>query len=503
MIALFLLLLLGVITYFIVQRVKGVTRTPSWLLWLVAMAPAFIWTGWAIVVGTNQPMPSQLLVIPFVTCLILYWLLIQWGRVAPPSPKSATSSVSQPATDLVKEPPSAATSPRPLDRTEEKNLQTCFPWSVYYLQTIECRGQAVICRGQLRSKPEVAYQTIRRNIEEKFGDRFYVVFQEAPNGKPVFVLLPNPDSRHPGEGVVIEVEEPLTEKLARPRLAIGLLAITFLTCTLGWLQITQQLNRLSPALFLQGVPYAAALLAILAVHEMAHYLTAQRYQVRSTLPYFIPVIPLPFFPFGTFGAFMQIRSPMPHRRALFDVGIAGPLGGFIVALPLLFWGLTQSQLVPLPPRPDLFNLQALDPSFSLLLTLLSKLALGSRLTADQALKLHPVAVAGCLGLVVTALNLMPVGQLDGGHIVHAMFGQRIGTVIGQISRFLLLGFALVQSHLMAWAIFLFLISASDEPALNDITELDDRRDFLGLLALGLLLLIVLPTPAFISGWLNV
>jgi membrane-associated protease RseP (regulator of RpoE activity) len=198
---------------------------------------------------------------------------------------------------------------------------------------------------------------------------------------------------------------------------------------------------------------------------------------------------------GTFGAFIQLRSPVPNRRALFDVGIAGPLSGLVVSLPLLVWGLAHSEVVPMPDNASLLNFEALDPGASVALTLLSKLALGSQLALDNAIHLHPVAVAGSLGLVVTALNLIPVGQLDGGHIVHAMYGQRNGAIIGQVCRFLVLGLTFVHSELLIWAVLLFFIPAIDEPALNDVSELDDKRDLLGLLALTILVLIVLPTPA--------
>jgi membrane-associated protease RseP (regulator of RpoE activity) len=188
---------------------------------------------------------------------------------------------------------------------------------------------------------------------------------------------------------------------------------------------------------------------------------------------------------------------------LFDVGIAGPMVGLIVALPLLIWGLAHSEVVPMPKSPELFNFQAFDPKFSLLLTVLSKLMLGSVLTAETAIKLHPVAVASCLGLIVTAFNLMPVGQLDGGHIVHAMLGQRTAATIGQISRFLLLLLSLAQRHLMLWAIILFLMPINDEPALNDVTELDNRRDLLGVVSLAILLLIILPAPSALTKLLNI
>ena len=491
---LFLLFLLGVITYFIVQRVSGVTRTPTWLLWLVAMTPALIWSGWGLANGNSKPMPSQLVIIPFVVCLVLYWVLIQWGRVSPPTTEASAPQSPSQAIAEAGQPPAEGSGPRPIDSAEEVQLQGCFPWSIYYLQNIEYRPQAVICRGQLRSKPEVAYQTIRENVEAKFGDRFFVVFQEGAGGKPFFALVTNPNSAQNGK--------PKRETLTRPVLALGLLAATFLTTTLAWVELIVKPTKLTSDVLMLGLPYAMSLMAILGIHELGHYLTARRYRIRSTLPYFIPVIPIPLFPFGTFGAFIQIKSPIPNRKALFDVGIAGPLCGFVVAVPLLLWGLAHSNIVPLPPKLEPFNFQALDPSFSLLLGLLSKLILGGLLTPQTAINLHPVAVAGLLGLVVTAYNLMPVGQLDGGHIVHAMFGQRVGTAISQISRLLLLLLSLAQPYLLLWAILLFLMPANDEPALNDVTELDNRRDLWGLAALTVLLLIILPTPAVVGRFLN-
>jgi membrane-associated protease RseP (regulator of RpoE activity) len=497
---LFLLVLLGLTTFFIVHRVSTVTRTPTWLLWLVAMAPAFIWSGWVFAQGTRKPPPSYLVLGPLLVCLVLYWFLIQWGRITPAQTNSSEASEQAVTPDAGVEMPSEAVL-RPIDKTEEQHLQTCFPWSIYYLQNIEYRPQAVICRGQLRSKPEVAYQTIRENVEEQFGDRFLVVFQEGSNGKPFFALVTNPRSQQLSGRIKPEV-------VVRPLLALGLFIATFCTTCLAWLQISGKFDssgkgtQLAPDTLAQGLPYALALLLILGSHELAHYITARRYKIQATLPYFIPVLPLPWFPFGTFGAFIQIRSPIPNRKALFDVGLSGPLVGFLFALPLLLWGLANSEVVPMPKDPQLFNFLAFDPKFSLLLTLLSKVMLGSILSTETAIKLHPVAVASCLGLVVTAFNLMPVGQLDGGHIVHAMLGQRNGALVGQFARLLLLLLSFAQRYLMLWAIILFLMPANDEPALNDVTELDNRRDLWGIGALALLLLIILPAPAVLTHWLN-
>ncbi|MDX2098113.1 MAG: site-2 protease family protein [Leptolyngbyaceae cyanobacterium bins.59] len=501
-----LLLLLGLLTYYIVQRsVAGITRTPVWILWLVMMAPTFLWSIWDLVYGQSKQMPLELMVGTFVVCLPLYWFLVQWGR-RPGSTPPVESSNGQAAqkvgtgTAPLQEAgaPGAekASIPRPIDKEEEAILQNCFPWSVYYLQNIDYRPQAVICRGQLRSQPNVAYETVKENVKTHFGDRFLLIFQEGLNGKPFFVLLPNLQAQLADR----EGDKPLT----RPGLALFLFFLTLITTTLVGLEIAGVLVDFSdgffqtlaskPNLLNSALAYSLSLVAILGIHELGHYLTARHYQLRTTLPYFIPI---PFF-LGTFGAFIQVRSPIPNRKVLFDVGISGPLTGLIVTIPILLWGLAHSTVVPMPAASEMLDFNPLNPQSFFLLTILSKLALGSQLTATSAIQLHPAAIAGCLGLVVTALNLMPVGQLDGGHIVHAMFGQRIGVVIGQIARILVLFLSLIQPRLLPWAVLLFFMPIVDEPALNDVSELDNRRDFLGLLALALLLMIILPTPAIVA-----
>lgn len=489
------LILLGIITYLIVQRsVARMTRTPVWLLWLVLMAPALLWTVWGQMYGMKQSPPRALMIGPLIVCPILYWFLFQMGRrslsetqTEPPAPEQSQSVIN----------PTAEPAPvRPIEPSEETQLRNCFPWTVYYIQEIEYRPQAVICKGQLRADATQAYQKVKENVETHFGDRFLVVFHEGFNNKPFFVLVPNPQA-------VKQHQTP--EKLVRPGLALLLLVATLATTTwvgmrIAGVQPTQL--QVNPTLIFQGLSYALALMTILGLHELGHYLTARRYKIRSTLPYFIP---MPFF-LGTFGAFIQMRSPVPNRKALFDVSIAGPITGFIATLPLLVWGLAHSEIVPLTDQAGLLSsesIKSLNPKYSILLAVISKLVLGNQLTAQSALSLHPVAVAGLLGLVVTALNLMPVGQLDGGHIVHAMFGQRTAMIIGQISRLLLLLLSLVQPGFFLWAIILLFMPLIDEPALNDVTDLDNKRDILGVLAMALLVLIVLPLPSAIAQLLNI
>ena len=177
-----------------------------------------------------------------------------------------------------------------------------------------------------------------------------------------------------------------------------------------------------PRLVADGATFSASLLAILFSHEMGHYLACRYYKVNATLPYFIPAPPL--FLAGTFGAFIKIRSAIPSRRALFDIGLAGPLAGFVVAVPLSVVGvLTVGP--PLAPQDHLvyFN----DP---LLFRLIAKLA---GISLDPNAPPNPYYMAAWIGLLVTSLNLMPVGQLDGGHGTFSVFGARAHRITGRLA----------------------------------------------------------------------
>jgi membrane-associated protease RseP (regulator of RpoE activity) len=157
----------------------------------------------------------------------------------------------------------------------------------------------------------------------------------------------------------------------------------------------------------------------------------------------------------------------------------------------------------MPDNTNLLRFDALDYRFSLLMTLITKAALGGQLGPNTVLDLHPLAIAGYIGLIVTALNLMPFGQLDGGHIIHAMLGQRAAIVTGQITRVAMVLLSFIRSDFFIWAIILLLMPVGDQPALNDVSELDDRRDLLGVVAIAILILILLPVPPPVAQWLGI
>jgi membrane-associated protease RseP (regulator of RpoE activity) len=188
-----------------------------------------------------------------------------------------------------------------------------------------------------------------------------------------------------------------------------LLFLTFLTTTFAG-AAHQGVNLLrQPEQFAVGLPYSLGLLAILGFHEMGHYVVARWHGMNVTPPYFIPVP----FALGTFGAFIQMRTPPESRKALLDVAVAGPLAGLVVAIPALYFGLKDSAIVP---ARTVETLVASPAEASILMSFVTQAALGDALQAGEALQLNPLAFAGWLGLLVTALNLIPVGKLDGGHI---------------------------------------------------------------------------------------
>ncbi|WP_019506927.1 site-2 protease family protein [Pleurocapsa sp. PCC 7319] len=493
-----ILIIISPIAYLIVQQsVKNKTTTPVWLCWLVIMLPSCIWTIWTYIFGQDQPLPLPVFLFPLIVCPLLYGWLVQRGK---PKKSNLTSTSEKEQETVVPVAESAIESPppRPIDRQEETTLRNCFPWNVYYLQTIDYRPQAIFCRGKLKTIPEDAYNKIKRNVEKAFGDRFFLIFQESFRGKPFFALVPNPEAKATAQ-----------EKVKNDRrfgFALTMFLITLLTTTVAGVNIigTSSEELLSdPQLFVPGLLYSLPLLLIIGVQKFSHYFVAAYYKIRTTLPYFIP---FPFlldsFSLGTLGAIVQRRSPIPHRKALFDVAVVGSISSLLLIVPILYWGLSLSTVVPLEES-STFDIQAQDPRVSFFLSLVAKLALGSSLEAGMGIDLHPLATAGCVGLFIVAINLMPIGQLDGGHIVHAVFGQKMAIAVGQITRILALLFALIHPYFWIWTIILWLIPLIDQPALNDVTELDNRRDFCGLLALALLIVIVLPLPGAVGTWLNI
>jgi membrane-associated protease RseP (regulator of RpoE activity) len=333
----------------------------------------------------------------------------------------------------------------------------------------------LVFRGPLKEPAERVYE----NLKQEAGEQTVPLVQEDEQLGAAIMLVPK------------NVGQAAMERPVRPWVNWLLFALTVVTMT--WAGAAHQgVNLLNePARFTVGLPYALGLLAILGVHELGHYFIAKQHGIRVTPPYFIPVP----FALGTFGAFIQMRSPVENRRALFDVAVAGPLAGLVVAIPALLIGLRLSQIVPADTPVESHMMGGTSVGSSILFAALAKLSLGDALQFGHILKLHPLAFAGWLGLLVTALNLLPIGQLDGGHMARAMFGNRVGQTISTVAMWTLFLLALfVWPGLFMWAIIVFFIAGRSMPPSNDVTPITPARRWLGYATFLILLLIVAPLP---------
>jgi len=342
------------------------------------------------------------------------------------------------------------------------------------------RGPGVLFEGKLRIDPRDALVKLKSAFAR---ENLTPLLQESrASGQVKIALVPG------------------IEELTRPASAIdrpkwfrhfALFFLTLITTTAaGALHAGVDLVK-EPNRFAVGLPYSFGLMLILGAHELGHYLTAKRHGIRVTPPYFIPVP----FGLGTFGAFIKLKSLAPDRRAAFDVAVAGPLAGLFFAIPALIIGLRYSHVIGVTAAPDILH-TGVQIGSSFLLAILTKFALGASAIGGQQLVLHPLAFAGWLGLVVTALNLLPIGQLDGGHIAHAMFGARRGHAIGVGALVTLFALALfVWPGLLIWAwIVWFIAGTRDVPPLDDVSLLDQRRRALGWFAFLILAGILVPVP---------
>ncbi|UCC47449.1 MAG: site-2 protease family protein [Gemmatimonadota bacterium] len=250
---------------------------------------------------------------------------------------------------------------------------------------------------------------------------------------------------------------------------------------------------------LAGVPFGLALVGLLALHEAGHYFTARHHRISVTPPFFVPFPPYLSI-IGTLGAFIRLRSPVISRRTLLDVAVAGPLVSFLASLPLLYWGLLHSRVVAVVHAlPGSYLLHFAGERFwlggSLALSGLARLVLGFS-AADQVLVLHPIAFAGWLGLFVTALNLLPISQLDGGHILYAAFGSH-QRPLAWLFFLALIPLGLLWAGWWVWAVLVYVVGRGriEHPPLFDAERgLTRGRGALSLVAGVVFLLCFVPVP---------
>jgi len=371
----------------------------------------------------------------------------------------------------VEVPPSRWPDPRPFGSLLRRELE-----DVLAVEREGARGNALAFGGHLRMPSDAAAERLRARLAP-YG---YTPFLQRDDGLDWVQALPLPQ-------VTARTRLGVHVLLFFATLATTLLAGAFIS------GVTPGALSANPSRIAAGLPFAVSLLAILGVHEFGHYTLGRRHGMAVSLPYFLPLPPVPgLLMVGTLGAVIRLRGPAQSRRALFDMAVAGPLAGLVVAIPIYVWGLHLSRVVRIPPGAELATIQLGD---SLLLKLMERLVMGP-LPKGSDILLHPVGLAAWFGFLVTTLNLIPAGQLDGGHIAYALFGRR-HTLISQVSVgiLLLMGVVFWSPNWLVWAVLIvFLMGFQHGPTMDDITPLGPGRRIVGALALLLLVLLLPPVP---------
>jgi membrane-associated protease RseP (regulator of RpoE activity) len=337
------------------------------------------------------------------------------------------------------------------------------------------RGQVLVFSGQYLRSPELVFSS----VADRFRARGYVPMLQRDGDRDLLMAVP----------------APAAAGRARPWRNLALLVLTVAsTLMAGAFQalpastVVGSIGDLARALaanWTSGVPFTAALLGILGVHELGHYFVARHYGLDVSLPYFVP---FPFNPYtGTLGAVIRIRSPFQSRKALFDVGIAGPLAGLALAIPVVALGLQRATIVSLPDTGvTLFR----EP---LLFQWMALVIRGPRQPGADFL-MNPLLAAGWWGFFITALNLLPVSQLDGGHVSYALFGSRHRLVAWGAFAAAAAVAVVVNKGYLLMLVLVLAMGLEHPPALDSISPIGKGRRALGLFALLLFVLLITPDP---------
>ncbi len=370
----------------------------------------------------------------------------------------------------------------PIPEADLQNIKGIFGVDTFFATETISYQEGAIFKGNLRGEPDTVYTRLSRNLEERLGDKYRLFLVESPEAKPVVIILPSSDD-----------PQPLTtpQKILAVALLFATIATTFEAAglLLGF-DLFSNFSR-----YQETLPLGLGLFIILVSHEIGHLVWANRYQVRLSWPFL-----LPSWQIGAFGAITRFASLIPTRSALFDISFAGPAIGGIVSLVMLILGLILSH------PGSTFQVPTGFFQGSILVGTLAKTILGSSLQGELV-DVHPLTVIGWLGLVITALNLMPAGQLDGGRIIQAIYGRKTArrtTVATLIFIGIIALINPVNPIPLYWGILIIFLQRSlERPTLNELTEPDDTRAAFGLLALFLMLATLIPLSPSLAGRLGI
>ncbi len=400
------------------------------------------------------------------------------------------------------------------DFTSETDLITPLVSNVFDIRDITWGSSkdafVVRYRGKLTKESIKAYDHLSNKLKTH---SLTPLFREEDGLQSILLIekLPEPTLPDPGKNIILFI-------LTLFSMLIAGASYVYEGEATGFFELYRDLFRDLAS----GIPFAASLLAILLAHEFGHYLAGRYHKTAVTLPYFIP-LPMPVS-FGTLGAFIQMKEPPKNKRVLHDIGIAGPLAGLVIAIPILLWGISLSEVSPLPiqiPEGSALMLEG-----NSIFYLLSKFIVKGQLLPAPIdyqgvapflywvkylftgyptplggldIQMHAIAWAGWAGLLVTALNLIPAGQLDGGHILYVLFDKHVRKVYPFVMGILIL-LGTYWSGWWFWAFMLFFLGRSHAEPLDQITKLTPGRKFLSIATMVIFFLIFTPLPLrLISG----
>ena len=367
----------------------------------------------------------------------------------------------------------------PIPEEELSTIRGIFGIDTYFATETIAYQEGAIFKGNLRGEPEDVFKRLSASLRERVGDKYRLFLLENPEGRPVVIVLPSRnDPRSMSAG----------QKAFAGILLVATIATTF---EAGGILLNFDFFS-NVGRFQESLPIAVGFFTVLIAHELGHWILARRHQVRLSLPYLLPSVQI-----GCFGAITRFESLLPNRKVLFDISLAGPAAGGIISLLILVVGLLLSH------EGSLFQLPNQFFQGSILVGSLSRVILGDTLQLS-VVDVNPLVIIGWLGLVVTALNLMPAGQLDGGRIVQAIYGRKTAGRTTFATLIILGIVGLGNSLALYWAIvILFLQRDLERPSLNEITEPDDARAALGLLALFLMVATLIPLSPGLAGRLGI
>ncbi len=339
--------------------------------------------------------------------------------------------------------------------------------------------EGAIFKGNLRGQPAKTAQILSEKLHAKLGDRYRSFLLSDPEDKPVVVVLPRSNG-------------PIPTSTAQKVLAVALAIAAVATCfeTAAILQSFDVFQ--SPERWREVLPIGIGILCVLGIHELGHIALARQHQVKLSPPFLLPAWQL-----GAFGAITRFESILKNRSVLFDVAFAGPAAGGLLSFIFLMAGFYLSH------PGSLFQLPAGFFQGSILVGTLARAILGEALKGDLV-DVHPLLIVGWIGLIITAINIMPAGQLDGGRVVQAIYGRKTLIKSTAVTLVLLAIVGLFNPLALYWAVLIvFLQRQPERPCTDDLSEPDDTRAILALLALFLMLLILLPLSPSLAGRLGI